>query len=65
MEEKRGKIFTLEGTDSSGKATQTEILYERLLSEGFKCKTMSFPRYNTPTGRVIGQCYLGKKEFKS
>ena len=22
---------------------------------------MSFPRYETPTGRIISQCYLGKK----
>ncbi len=59
----RGKIFTFEGTDSSGKLTQSELLKVRLLSEGIKVKTMSFPRYNTPTGRIIGQCYLGKKDL--
>lgn len=62
-EEGRGKIFTFEGTDSSGKATQSEMLERKLLSEGVKIKTISFPRYNTPTGRIIGQCYLGKRDL--
>ncbi len=58
---KPGKIIVIEGTDSSGKNTQTKLLLERLNSEGFHSEIMSFPRYDTPTGRVIAQCYLGKK----
>lgn len=58
---KRGKIILIEGTDSSGKETQTRMLLERLTLENIPCDTMSFPRYDTPTGRIIGQCYLGKE----
>lgn len=57
----KGKIIVIEGTDGSGKATQTQLLLEKLEKENISCKVISFPRYNTPTGRIIGQCYLGKK----
>lgn len=56
----RGKIILNEGTDGSGKETQTKLLYDRLKDEGIPIKIMSFPRYNTPTGRIVGECYLGK-----
>ncbi|MFH1503205.1 MAG: thymidylate kinase [Candidatus Diapherotrites archaeon] len=59
----RGKIILIEGTDSSGKATQTELLLNKFEEKGIPCKTISFPDYNTPTGRIIGQCYLGKKDL--
>ena len=62
MAEKRGKIFVIEGTDGSGKRTQAKMLYEKLLSKGILCKMMSFPRYDTPTGKIISECYLGKGE---
>ena len=58
---KRGKIILIEGTDRSGKETQTNLLVNRLLEEGIPTTQMSFPRYDTPTGRIVGQCYLGKK----
>ena len=29
-----GKIIVIEGLDGSGKATQTDLLYKKLLSEG-------------------------------
>lgn len=57
---KSGKLLVIEGTDCSGKETQTKFLYERLLSENVPVATMSFPRYETPTGRIVGECYLGK-----
>lgn len=60
---KRGKIVVIEGTDCSGKETQTNLLISRLRTEGISCETMSFPKYDTPTGRVVGQCYLGKPEM--
>lgn len=58
-----GRIFTFEGPDYNGKGTQTKLLLNRLVSEGRSVQTMSFPRYDTPTGRIIGQCYLGKKDL--
>ncbi|MCL5018439.1 MAG: hypothetical protein M1416_01580 [Candidatus Pacearchaeota archaeon] len=58
----RGKLFVIEGTDFSGKNTQTKLLGERLKANNISYKTMDFPRYDTPTGRIIGQCYLGKEK---
>ncbi len=60
---KRGKLFVIEGTDASGKETQTLKLIERLSAENIPCETMSFPRYNTPTGKIVAR-YLGKESFE-
>ena len=58
-----GKIIVIEGTDCSGKATQTELLVKRLKKEKKKCISFSFPDYDTPTGKVVGGAYLGKPEI--
>lgn len=62
MEEK-GKIIVIEGTDCSGKATQSKLLVERLKKENKKCISISFPCYDTPTGKIVGGPYLGKPEI--
>jgi dTMP kinase len=58
----KGKIIVIEGTDCSGKETQTKLLLERLKKEGIPCELFSFPNYETPTGRIVGECYLGRIE---
>ncbi len=63
MDDKKGKIIVIEGTDCSGKATQSKLLVERLNKEGIKCISISFPCYDTPTGRIVGGPYLGKPEI--
>ena len=63
MEEQKGKIIVIEGTDCSGKATQSELLVKRLTKEGKKCTSLSFPCYDTPTGKIVGGAYLGKPEI--
>ncbi len=55
-----GKLIVIEGNDCSGKQTQAKMLVERLNSLGIKSEGISFPRYNTPTGNIVGICYLGK-----
>ena len=55
------KLIVIEGTDCSGKETQTKMLVERLESENIKCVRFSFPQYSTPTGKIVGGPYLGKK----
>lgn len=57
------KLFVIEGTDCSGKETQTKLLKTNLEKKGYKVFTMSFPKYDTPTGKIIGGPYLGKKEI--
>ena len=56
----KGKLIVIEGTDCSGKETQTKLLVEKLNKEGIKSVRLSFPMYDTPTGQIIGACYLGK-----
>lgn len=59
----RGKIIVIEGTDCSGKETQSKLLEERLNKEGINCIRFSFPMYDTPTGKIVGGPYLGKEEI--
>lgn len=58
-----GKIIVIEGTDCSGKETQSRLLEKRLTEQGKKCIRLGFPMYDTPTGKVVGGAYLGKKEI--
>ena len=58
-----GYIIVIEGTDCSGKATQSKLLVERLNKDGKKCISFSFPCYDTPTGKIVGGAYLGKPEI--
>lgn len=59
----KGKIIVIEGTDSSGKETQATLLEKRLKELGKKCMHLSFPVYDSPTGKIVGGAYLGKKEI--
>jgi len=58
-----GKIIVIAGTDYSGKETQTKNLLKNLRKEGHPSDSISFPRYDTPTGRIVGGPYLGKPEI--
>lgn len=58
-----GKIIVIEGTDCSGKETQSKLLEERLNEKGMKCVKFNFPMYDTPTGKIVGGSYLGRKEI--
>ncbi len=55
-----GKIIVIEGTDCSGKETQSKLLKSYLEQNGIKVATFSYPQYNTPTGKIIGGPLLGK-----
>ncbi len=57
----KGKLIVIEGTDCSGKQTQTEKLVENLKKMGLKAISFGFPNYASPTGKIIGDHYLGKK----
>jgi len=59
----RGKLIVIEGTDCSGKETQSKILKEKLNKNGIKTEIISFPCYNTATGKIIGGPLLGKEKF--
>lgn len=57
----QGKLIVIEGTDCSGKETQTQKLINHLKAEGQKVISFSFPMYDTPTGKIIGGPLLGKE----
>ena len=59
----RGKIIVIEGTDCSGKETQSLLLEKRLNEEGINCIRFEFPNYESPTGKIVGGSYLGKVEI--
>ena len=63
-EQMKGKLIVLEGTDCSGKETQSNLLVEQLNRSGFKTAKYAFPNYNSPTGKIIAGPYLGKKGFE-
>ena len=56
----RGKLIVIEGTDCSGKETQTKLAMEKLKNEGIDVVRLSFPNYDSPTGKIVGGPYLGK-----
>ena len=58
-----GKFIVIEGTDCSGKETQSKLLVEKLNNMGHKAIRLTFPNYDTPTGKIVGGPYLGKKEI--
>lgn len=60
-----GKIIVIEGTDCSGKETQSKLLEKRLKEQGKKCVRLGFPMYDTPTGKIVGGAYLGKPEISA
>ena len=55
-----GKIIVIEGTDCSGKETQSKLLIDKLSKNGEKTHYLCYPDYDTPTGKIIGLPYLGK-----
>jgi dTMP kinase len=54
-----GKLIVIEGTDSSGKETQTKKLYERLANEVEKVKKISFPNYESPACEPVKMYLAG------
>lgn len=57
------KLIVIEGTDCSGKKTQADLLLQKLENDGYKSIKLSFPMYNTPTGKIVGGPYLGKESI--
>ncbi|MEG0026188.1 MAG: thymidylate kinase [Bacilli bacterium] len=59
----RGKIIVIEGTDCSGKETQTRNLLKKLNDNNILTSYFSYPNYDSPTGKIVGGPYLGKAEI--
>ena len=59
----KGKLIVVEGTDCSGKETQSNLLVKALNEKGIKTEKYCFPNYESATGKIIAGPYLGKKDY--
>ena len=57
----KGKLIVIDGTDGSGKATQTKLLLQQLRKKRISAEALDFPQYETLFGKLVAR-YL-KKEF--
>lgn len=55
-----GFLIAVDGVDSSGKQTQTELLYERLKERGNKVRKVSFPAYDSPSSSLVKMYLAGE-----
>lgn len=61
MKTHKGLLIVIDGTDGSGKATQTELLMRNIIARGRNVRKIDFPRYDTNVmGGFLAEC-LGKK----
>lgn len=49
----KGKLIVIDGTDSSGKATQSKKLYQILCEEGRKVHKVEYPNYDSDSSALI------------
>ena len=56
----KGRLIVFEGTDGSGKATQTAMLCQRLEQEGIPYRKLTFPRYGKPSAAMVEEYLQGK-----
>jgi dTMP kinase len=53
----KGKLIVFEGLDGSGKDTQANLSYKKLVKKNIKVLTVSFPDYNEPSS-ILVKMYL-------
>lgn len=55
-----GKLIVIEGLDSSGKQTQTELLCKALSEKNIPVKKVSFPCYDEPSSALVKMYLAGE-----
>lgn len=55
-----GLFIMIEGTDGSGKGTQTELLVARLKQEKYPVEVINFPRYGERSATMVEDYLTGK-----
>lgn len=58
--QKKGKLIVIDGTDGSGKKTQTHLLLKRLEKERITAATVSFPQYGKKSAGLVEEYLNGK-----
>lgn len=56
----KGKLIVIDGTDGSGKATQSELLSKRLKKEGYEVRRVAFPRHGKKSAWLVDEYLRGK-----
>ncbi|MBU0471810.1 MAG: thymidylate kinase [Nanoarchaeota archaeon] len=56
----KGKFIVIDGTDGSGKATQTSKLVEHLKKEGLQVRVADFPQYGLKSAGMVEDYLNGK-----
>jgi dTMP kinase len=56
----KGKFIVIDGSDGSGKATQTELLVKRLKEEGYSVSMLDFPQYGERSATLVEDYLNGK-----
>ena len=51
----KGKLIIIEGTDGSGKTTQTKLLFENLKKHNIKTAFLDIPVYSSFTGELVAR----------
>lgn len=59
-ENKKGKFIVIDGTDGSGKGTQTELLVAALKEQGVKVVVTDFPQYGNPSSFFVEKYLRGE-----
>ncbi len=57
---KKGKFIVIDGTDGSGKGTQTDLLVKALKSQGVKVVVTDFPQYGKPSAIFVEKYLRGE-----
>ncbi|MGL5355435.1 MAG: dTMP kinase [Cetobacterium sp.] len=57
---KKGKLIVIEGTDSSGKETQTALLFQKLSEKMESIRKISFPNYESPACAPVKMYLAGE-----
>ena len=60
MDNHKGKFIVIDGTDGSGKATQTNLLVDRLKAEGCQVEMADFPQYGAKSAGLVEEYLNGK-----
>ncbi len=55
-----GKVFVIEGSDGSGKETQTRLLFAYLQARGCAVRKVSYPNYESESSALV-RMYLGRE----
>lgn len=53
-------LIVIEGLDGSGKGTQTALLRERIISEGYAVRHISFPNYSETSAALVKSYLAGE-----